>query len=324
MNKHKVVITGQVLPSALAAIKQQCEIYQWQETTPPQLADLIPWLQQAEGLFVTGNIKVNDTLLAAAPGLKVIVQPAVGYDNIDIKACTSRQIPFGNTPGVLNETTADLAFGLLMTAARRIHESWAWVRDGKWRPGVHFPLGIDLYNKTLGIVGMGAIGAAVAKRAQVSGMKVIYYNRRPRTDQEQLKVEYRTFSELLAEADFIIVLTPLTPESRGLFGAEEFAQMKPTAYLINAARGPVVDSQALYTALVNNEIAYAALDVTDPEPLPADHPLLTLPNILVVPHIGSATIETRNKMAMLAANNLLLGLAGKSLVTCVNTEVNYR
>jgi glyoxylate reductase len=181
-----------------------------------------------------------------------------------------------------------------------------------------------LYNKTVGIVGMGAIGSAVARRAQASGMKVIYNNRHPRPDQEQLKAEYRTLSELLAAADFIIVLTPLTPESQGMFGAKEFAQMKPTAYFINAARGGVVDTQALYKALSDKQIAYAALDVTDPEPLPANHPLLQLPNILVVPHIGSATTETRNRMAMLAAENLLLGLAGKPLVTCVNSEVNYR
>jgi len=323
MTKYKVVITGKILPSALAAIGDQCEVRQWQKSTPPRVEELANWLEDAEGLFVTGNIAVNETLLAAAPKVRVIAQSSVGYDNIDIKACTSRKIPFGNTPGVLVEATADLAFGLLLTAARRIHEGWDWVRAGKWQKE-QLPLGVDLYNKTIGIVGMGAIGSAVARRAQASGMKVIYNNRHPRPDQEQLKAEYRTFSELLTAADFIVVLTPLTPESRGMFGAKEFAQMKPTAYFINAARGGVVDTQALYKALSNKQIAYAALDVTDPEPLPADHPLLKLPNILVVPHIGSATTETRNQMALLAAENLLLGLEGKPLVTCVNSEVNYR
>ncbi|WP_371381593.1 2-hydroxyacid dehydrogenase [Sporomusa aerivorans] len=324
MEKYKVVITGRVLPAALAALETQCQVYRWEQPTAPTLADLSGWLKDADGLFVSTNIAVNEQLLAAAPRLKVIAQPAVGYDNIDIAACTSRKIPFGNTPGVLVETTADLAFGLLLTAARRIHEGWDWVRAGKWQPGAQLPYGVDLYGKTLGIVGMGAIGSAVARRGQASGMKVIYNNRTPRADQADLKAEYCTFDQLLSEADFIVVLTPLTPESRGMFGANEFAKMKPTAYFINAARGAVVDTQALYNALQAKQIAYAALDVTDPEPLPADHPLLQLPNILIVPHIGSATTETRNRMALLAAENLLLGVEGKPLVTCVNTEVNYR
>lgn len=324
MNKYKVVVTGRIMPAGLAMLNEQCEIYQWEQTAKPKLEDLAQWLREAEGLYVSTNMTVNEDLLAAAPRLRVIAQPAVGYDNIDISACTARKIPFGNTPGVLVETTAELTFGLLLTAARRIHEGWDWVRAGKWQPGVLMPFGVDLYGKTLGIVGMGAIGAAVARRAQASGMRVIYSNRRPRPDQEALNVEYRSFDELLAEADFIVVLTPLTAESRGMFGAKEFAKMKPTAYFVNAARGAVVDTQALYEALSERQIAYAALDVTDPEPLPADHPLLTLPNILIVPHIGSATTETRNKMAMLAAENLLLGLAGKPLVTCVNQQVNYR
>ncbi len=321
MAKYKVVVTGDILPSALAALEEQCEVRQWNKNAPAESAKL---LQDAEGLFVAGKIQVNETLLASAPKVRVIAQPAVGYDNIDLAACTSRKIPFGNTPGVLVEATADLTFALLLTAARRIHEGWDWVRKGKWHQGMQLPFGVDLYNKTVGIVGMGAIGSAVARRAQASGMKVIYHNRHPRSDQELIKAEYRTFDQLLAEADFIVVLTPLTAESQGRFGVKEFAQMKPTAYFINASRGPVVDTQALYTALAERQIAYAALDVTDPEPLPPDHPLLKLPNILVTPHIGSATTETRNKMAILAAENILLGLARKPLLTCVNSEVNYR
>ncbi|MBP2637829.1 MAG: ghrB 2 [Firmicutes bacterium] len=321
MSKYKVVVTGAVLPSALSALEEQCEIYRWNNNEPDETAKR---LQAAEGLFVASKIQINEALLAGAPNLRVIAQPAVGYDNIDIAACTRHKIPFGNTPGVLVEATADLTFGLLLTSARRIHEGWDWVRAGKWHQGLPLPFGVDLYNKTVGIVGMGAIGTAVAKRAQASGMKVIYNNRNPRPDEELLKAEYRTFDQLLAEADFIVVLTPLTEESRGRFGAKEFAQMKSTAYLINASRGPVVDTQALYAALSTKQIAYAALDVTDPEPIPADHPLLKLPNLLITPHIGSATMETRNKMALLAAENILLGLAGKPLVTCVNAEVNYR
>ncbi|QDR81021.1 2-hydroxyacid dehydrogenase [Sporomusa termitida] len=323
MGKYKVVIAGHLMPSALAAIQAQCEVRQWEQPGVPTLNQLGEWLQAAEGLLALPNIAVNAGLLAAAPKLRVIAQPAVGYDNIDIQACTDRKIPVANTPGVLVETTADLAFGLLLTAARRIHEGWAWVQAGKW-PEAALPLGVDLYGKTLGIVGLGAIGAAVTRRARASGMKVIYNNRRQRSDDDLIGAEYCCFEELLATSDFIIVLTPLTLESRGLFAANEFARMKPTAYFINAARGAVVNTEALYNALVARQIAYAALDVTDPEPLPASHPLIKLPNILITPHIGSATRETRSRMALLAAENLLLGLAGKPLVTCVNNEVNYQ
>lgn len=323
MGKYKVVIAGHIMPAALAAIQEQCAVLQWEQPGTPALSQLGQWLQTAEGLVALPNVAVNAELLAAAPKLRVIAQPAVGYDNIDIQACTERKIPVANTPGVLVETTADLAFGLLLTAARRIHEGWAWVQAGKW-PQAALPLGVDLYGKTLGIVGLGAIGAAVARRARASGMQVIYNNRRQRPDDGLIGAEYCGFEDLLAKSDFIIVLTPLTVESRGLFGAREFARMKPTAYFINAARGGVVNTEALYTALVERQIAYAALDVTEPEPLPAGHPLIKLPNILITPHIGSATTETRNRMALLAAENLLLGLAGKPLVTCVNNEVNYR
>lgn len=323
MDKFNVVVTGRIMPAALAAIQERCQVKQWEQAMPPQLDQLAGWLEEAEGLFVSNKIVVNEALLAAAPKLRVIAQPSVGYDNIDVQACIDRKIPVSNTPGVLVETTADLAFGLLLTAARRIHEGWDWVRTGKWQQGASLPLGVDLYGKILGIVGMGAIGAAVARRAQASGMKVIYHNRRPRTDQAARGAEYRPFNDLLACSDFIVVLTPLTPESRGLFSTQEFSAMKPTAYFINAARGAVVDTQALYKALTDKQIAYAALDVTDPEPLPAEHPLIKLPNILITPHIGSATTETRNRMALLAVENLLLGLAGKPLVTCINQEVNY-
>lgn len=321
MDKCKVIITGRVLPSVLELIQKHCQVYQWEQTRSPLLSDIREWLNDAEGLFVTMNMPVNEQLLALAPKLRVIVQAAVGYDNIDVPACTRRRIPFCNTPGVLVETTADLAFGLLLTAARRIHEGWEWVRAGNWQNGTQFPFGVDLYNKTLGIVGMGSIGSAVAKRGQACGMKVIYHNRNRLPVQDSFQAEYRGFDELLTEADFIVVLTPLTAETRGMFGAKEFARMKPTAYFVNAARGAVVDTEALYNALASKQIAYAALDVTDPEPLPGDHPLLQLPNILVVPHIGSATTETRIRMGMLAAENLLLGLDGRPLVTCVNPDV---
>ncbi len=322
LKKHTIVVTGKTLPAAWEMLQKDCEIHLWEQSTPIPREHLFAWLAEADGLFSTGKVQIDEELLSYAPKLKVIAQSSVGYDNIDIAACTRRKIPVGNTPGVLVEATADLAFGLLLTAARRIHEGWNWVHEGRWQTGP-LPLGIDLYGKTLGIVGMGQIGVAVAKRAQASGMRIIYHNRTRRADDSILQAAYVSFDELLAQADCIIVLTPLTPQNRGLFGSKEFAKMKPTAYFVNAARGAIVDTQALYEALKNGHIAYAAMDVTDPEPLPASHCLLTLPNILITPHIGSATQETRTAMAVLAAKNLLAGLAQKALPTCVNPEVNY-
>ncbi|SDF52080.1 2-hydroxyacid dehydrogenase [Sporolituus thermophilus] len=324
MKKYQVVVAGKMRACALAKINSECHVRQWDKIEPIPRNLLYEWLADAEGLVSTGDVRVDDELLAHAPHLRVIAQASVGYDNVDIAACTRRGIPFGNTPGVLVEATADLTFGLLLCAARRIHEGWNQVASGRWLNNHDVPFGIDLYGKTLGIVGMGRIGAAVARRARACGMQVIYHNRSRRADDEHLGAAYVAFDDLLAQADCIVVLVPLSPASRGMFGRAEFAKMKRTAYFINAARGGLVDTQALYDALKEGQIAYAALDVTDPEPLPGDHPLLTLPNVLITPHIGSATHETRDRMAMLTADNLLAGLAGRPLPACVNPEVNYR
>ncbi len=325
MKKFKVVITGKTRPAALNRITEACDVQIWEDVSRPVPRETLKqWLLDADGLFSTGDIRIDDDLLNYAPKLKVIAQSAVGFDNVDIDACTKRSIPFANTPGVLTETTADLTFALLLTATRRIHEGWDMVRSGRWLNNYDVPFGIDLFGKTLGIVGLGQIGAAVAKRAQACGMKVIYYNRHRRDDDHLLQANYVSFDDLLEQSDAIVVLIPLSTASRKMFGHEQFAKMKPTAYFINAARGGVVDTAALYEALETRRIAYAALDVTDPEPLPAGHPLLTLPNIIITPHIGSATHETRSRMALLAADNLLAGLAQKPLLTCVNSSVNYR
>lgn len=320
MKKSKVVMTGGLMAPALERIQKVCEVQQWEQVDPIPREMLFDWLKDAEGLVVTSNIQVDEELLQHAPKLKVIVQSAVGYDNIDIEACTRHGILFGNTPGVLVNATADLAFSLLLCSARRIHEGWDFVRAGSWRPGNKISFGIDLAGKTLGIVGLGQIGVAVAKRAKAFGMEVIYYNRNRRSNDGELGVTYESFDGLLAKADCIILLTPLSNATRGLFGREQFKKMKSTAYFINISRGPVVDTDALVDALQTGEIAYAALDVTDPEPLPGDHPLVTLPNILITPHIGSATIETRMAMAELAVDNLFAGLTGKPLPACVNVN----
>lgn len=320
MNKRKVLITGSLMDSALKRLQNSCDVQQWEKAELMPRDILLEWAANVEGLIVTSGIRVDEELLQHAPNLKVIAQAAVGYDNIDIEACTKYGIPFGNTPGVLVDATADLAFSLLLCSTRRIHEGWDFVRQDSWYQGHRISFGVDIAGKTLGIVGMGQIGAAVAKRAKAFGMNILYYNRNRRPDEEQIGATYQPFDALLEKADFLIVLTPLSKETRGLFGREQFIKMKSTAYFINVSRGPVVDTEALLEALTNGEIAYAALDVTDPEPLSKEHPLLKCSNILITPHIGSATTETRTAMAELTVDNLLAGLEDKPLTACVNRK----
>lgn len=317
-------MTGKILEPAQQKLAERCHLRIWDQSAPNARETLLQWLADAEGLMIRSDLQVDEELLRHAPNLRVIAQPMVGYDNVDIDACTRRGIPYGNTPGVLVDTTAELTFALMICAARRVHEGWNFVKDGRWQQGESFSYGVDLYGKTLGIVGMGQIGVAVASRAKAFGMKVIYNNRCQRPDDTALGFQYVSLDNLLTDADYIVVLTPLTPQSYQLFGAKEFAAMKPSAYFINAARGPVVDTMALYEALKTGQIAYAALDVTDPEPIPAGHPLLQLDNVIITPHIGSATLRTRTAMNMLAAENLLAGLERKPLPACVNPTVNYR
>jgi len=231
MAKYKVVVTSSTMQTTQAAmdkLRQHCEVLCWQKPGKIPLDEIKEWLKDAEGLVTTGGtIRVDEQLLALAPKLRVVAQTAVGYDNVDVNACTARGIPFGNTPGVLTETVADMAFGLLLCSARRIHEGWDFVRSGLWRPGSKVPVGMDISDgKTLGIIGMGKIGEAVAKRARAFNMKVVYHNRCRRADDKQIGAEYMSFGDLLGKADCIIVLTPLTQETRGMFGREEFARMK--------------------------------------------------------------------------------------------------
>ena len=326
MNAAKIVMTGRPLPEADQMIRDCCEVQCWDQPGIMPRELLFEWLEDAAGLMSVGAqpARVDEELLAHAPKLRVISQSSVGYDNVDITACTRHGVPFGNTPGVLTEATADLAFLLLMCAARRIKECAAIVQNGEWTARTEIPLGVDLYGKVLGIVGLGQIGSAVARRARACGMRIVYHNRRRRDPAAEEGAVYVSFEELLQIADFVVVLIPLSNESRWLFRREQFAGMKKTAYFINAARGGIVETDALYEAVRDGRIAGCALDVTDPEPIPAEHPLLKLPNVFITPHIGSATTETRTRMAVLAAENLLLGIAQKPLKTCVNPEVNYR
>jgi glyoxylate reductase len=266
--------------------------------------------------------KIDVNLMEKSPRLKVVSNMAVGHDNIDVAAATQRGIRVGYTPGVLTETTADLIFSLLLAAARRVVEADNYVRAGQWRSwGPMTLLGQDTHHATLGIIGLGRIGTEVARRAKGFNMKILYYSRTRRTPEEEseLGLEYvDRMPELLSRSDFISVHVPLTRETHHLIGAAEFATMKPTAVFINASRGAVIDQQALYETLKSGKIFSAAIDVTETEPIPMDDPLLTLKNIVITPHIGSASVLTRTRMSLMATDNLLAGLRGGALPNCVN------
>jgi glyoxylate reductase len=300
----RIFITRALPFPALERLAAEHELDVWEDPLPPPPEAMRERAAAADALLTLVTDPVDAELLAAAPNLKAIANMAVGTDNIDLEAAAERGIPVGNTPDVLTDATADLAFALLLALARRIPEGAAKVRSGEWRtwePAAE--LGADLAGATLGIVGRGRIGDAVARRAEGFGMEVLHSSR-----SSGLPLE-----ELLERGDFVSLHTPLTPETRHLIGEAELRRMKDTAMLVNTARGGVVDQDALRRALIAGEIAGAALDVTDPEPLPADHPLLDAPNLLVVPHIGSATVRTRARMAEMAVENLLAALDGREM-----------
>lgn len=281
-------------------------------------------LAEAEGIFCLLTIPITEDLLQRAPRLKVVSNMAVGVDNIDLAACSRRGIPVGNTPGVLTAGTADLTMALLLAAARRLPEASLDARQGRWTTWSPTGwLGADLSGAVLGIVGLGKIGCAVAQRAKGFGLRLVYCDETPAPPELEadLQLQRLPLDELLQVSDFVSLHVPLTPQTRGLIGAEALHKMKPSAILVNTARGPVVDCAALERALREGWIAAAALDVTVPEPLPPGHPLYSLPNCLILPHIGSATQNTRRRMAELACENLLAGLEGRRLPYCVNPEV---
>jgi glyoxylate reductase len=273
-------------------------------------------LADARAVVVNSAVPVDATLLAMAPQLQLVSTVSVGYDNVDVGALRARGIQLANTRGTLDEAVADLSYVLAVMALRRLGRALNWVQDGRWERAEP-PYGRDVEGAVLGIVGFGGIGPKLARRAQTAGMHVIYTNRRPRDDDERTGALYRPFEALLAEADCIVILVPLSAETRGLFGDAAFAAMKPDAVLVNAARGPIVDTAALVRALDEGRIAGAALDVTDPEPLPLGHPLLGRDDVIVTPHVGSATVETRARMAMRAADNVTAFLRGEPLLSPV-------
>lgn len=324
-SKPKVFVTRIIPETGLSMILSACNADVWSDGFPPPRHVLLQKVRGTEGILSLITDRIDGEVLdAAGPQLKIVSNFAVGFDNIDIAAATKRGVLVGNTPGTLTETTADLAFALLLAAARRIGEGIDHIRAGKWQTFKPMELlGKDIHHSTLGIIGMGRIGMEVAKRAKGFDMDVIYFDHRMRAEKGSAvgAKMCHTIDELFIQADFISLHVPLTEETYHLINAHALAKMKNTAILINTTRGPVVDTDALHRALTDGQIAYAALDVTDPEPLPADHKLMKLPNCLVVPHIGSATIETRNRMAVLAAENLLAGVSGRVPQHLINPAV---
>jgi glyoxylate reductase len=300
----RVFVTRDLPFAVLDRLRAEHDVAVWPEPRPPEPDELRAGAAEAEGLLTMLTERVDAALLEAAPRLRAIANMAVGTDNIDLAAAAGRGIAVGATPGVLTDTTADLAFALMLAAARRLPEGEREVREGRWAPWMPaHDLGADVTGATLGIVGWGRIGQAMARRAEGFGMEVLHSSR----------TSGIPLDELLERSDFVSLHTPLTPDTRHLIGADALSRMKPTAFLINTARGPVVDQAALRAALAGGTIAGAALDVTDPEPLPAGDPLLSAPNLIVVPHIGSATVRTRERMAGMAVENLLAALAGREM-----------
>ena len=324
MARPKVFVTRRIPDAGLTRILDQCDAEVWPERLPPSAAVLRERVRDCEGLVSLLTDRVDAALLAAAPRLKVVSNFAVGFNNVDVPACTARRVPVGNTPGVLTDATADIAVTLLLAAARRLGESATDAKEGRWLTWEPLGwLGRDLVGKTLGIVGMGRIGFATAKRLHGGwGMKVLYTARSPKPDADsELGARQVELDELLAASDFVSVHADLNPTTAGLFNADRFAQMKRTAVFVNTSRGPLVDQTALADALRRGVNFAAGLDVTDPEPLPPDHELFALPNCVIAPHIASATVGTRDAMAQKCADNLLAGVNGSQLPHCVNPEV---
>ena len=321
MAKPKVFATHRLFEPARKILQEHCEVEYWEKPERPPREEVLRRVKDKEALVCLLTEKVNDELLQAAPKLKIAANVAVGFDNIDVAACTRRGVVATNTPGVLDETTADFAWTLLMAVARRLLEGDALARPGNWKGwDLDQLVGTDVWGKILGIVGFGRIGRAMARRASGFQMKVIYTDavRAAANVEKELGAEYRDINTLLAESDFVSVHTPLLPETRGLFNVEKFGRMKRTAYLINTSRGPVINENDLVAALESGRIAGVALDVFEKEP--AIHPGLRRANVVLAPHIASASLETRTKMACMAAENVVALLQGRRPANILNPE----
>ena len=321
--RPKAYITRKIPSEALDIIAASCDYRIWDSEGEPIPRDVLEAeIGDVDGVLTLLTERVDRHLLDAAPRLKVVANMAVGYDNIDVAECTRRGIVVTNTPGVLTETTADLAFALILAAARRVTEAERYLRQGQWKTWSPMLLtGVDVHGATLGIVGLGRIGEAVARRARGFSMRVLYANRSARPDVEAaLGIERRGLDELLKSSDFVSIHVPLNDSTRHLIGERELNLMKPMAVLVNTSRGPVVNERDLYRALKDRRIFAAGLDVFDTEPIRSDNPLLELDNVVLLPHIGSASIATRTQMAVMAARNLTQVLAGQTPQNPVNPE----
>lgn len=327
--RPRVFVTRQIPQPGLDKIGEYYEVDLWPEYTPPPYEVLLSKAKEYDALVTLLTDKIDCNLLKESqPKLRIVAQYAVGFDNINLECATKYGVYVTNTPGVLTEAVADFTWGLILAITRRIVEADAFVRSGEWyskKTGWHplMMLGFEVNGKTLGIIGMGRIGRAVAERAKGFKMKILYYDayRLPPEMEEKLGAEYAPLETLLKESDIVSIHVPLTKETYHLISEKELKMMKPTAYLINTARGKVVDTEALVKALKEKWIAGAALDVFEEEPLPPDHPLTKLDNVVLAPHAASATTETRTKMAMLVAENLIAFLKGEVPPTLVNKDV---
>lgn len=324
MSQARIYVTRRLPDAALALLRSQADVTLWPtDEVPPPREELLGQIRDKDGLLCLLTDLIDTAVLDAAPRLRVVSNYAVGFDNIDVAAATERGIAVTNTPGVLTETTADFAFALMLSAARRVVEADRYTRAGKWRSWEPMLLlGQDLYGATLGLVGLGRIGAAVARRARGFDMSILYHDviRREGLESE-LGLRYAPLEEVLRQADFVSVHVPLTPRTRHLIGEAQLRVMKQTAILVNTARGAIVDTSALYRALVEGWIGGAGLDVFEVEPVSPDHPLLAVECAVLAPHIASASVATRTKMALIAADNLLRTLAGSPPPDLVNAEV---
>lgn len=324
LRRPKVYITRELPGETLEAAKEHFEVEVWPQYRPPSKQELMREIRDADALVTLLTDKIDAEVLNAAAKLKIISQMAVGCDNIDVEEATKRGIYVTNTPGVLTETTADLAWALLMAVSRRIVEADKYVRAGRWKVAWHpcMFLGRDVYGATLGIIGAGRIGTAMARRARGFNMQILYYSRTRKSEIEEIGAKYADLETLLKESDFVTIHVPLSQETHHMIDEEKLRLMKKTAYLINTSRGQVVDEKALYEALKRGWISGAALDVFEQEPTPMDNPLLKLKNIVTTPHIGSASYATRSRMAEMVMENLKTFFNGKAPPpNLVNPEV---
>ena len=315
MGMPKILVTRRVTSSALDRLQLECQVVLWEERVPPSYDQLVQMVKDCDGLLCLLTDTIDRNLIEEASQLRVISTMSVGFEHIDIEACRKRKILVGHTPGVLTETTADFTMALMLSVSRRIPEALYFARSGEWKTWEpELLLGQDLHGAIVGIVGMGRIGQAVARRIYAFGSQLLYHDlSRVKDIEEELHAEAVGLDELLSQVDIVTLHVPLTDRTYHMISHPQFETMKPSALLINTSRGPVVDTNALLQALKERKIAAAGLDVTDPEPLPPDHPLYELPNCLITPHIASAGAATRAKMAHMAVDNLLAGLHGKPL-----------